>query len=178
MMVRRPAARVPSALGALALSVGIFLYAFASPPTAASSTETVQIRGHSQTLHTYGSRGGEPVIVSSGDGGWVHLGPHIAQTLAGAWVLRGGLRRQELPAGFHLNPSDAAPGGRSSRLLRAAGIRQPGRVRQTGIDWRLRGRGSLDSRCGRQAGPTSPQPASSASVCQSRTSSDGDGATR
>ena len=82
MMVRRPAARVPSALGALALSVGIFLYAFASPPTAASSTETVQIRGHSQTLHTYGSRGGEPVIVSSGDGGWVHLGPHIAQMLA------------------------------------------------------------------------------------------------
>ena len=82
MMVRRPAARVPSAPGALALSVGMFLYAFTSPPTAASSTETVQIRGHSQTLHTYGSRGGEPVIVSSGDGGWVHLGPHIAQTLA------------------------------------------------------------------------------------------------
>ena len=103
MMVRRPAARVPSALGALALSVGIFLYAFTSPPTAASSTETVQIRGHSQTLHTYGSRGGEPVIVSSGDGGWVHLGPHIAADARGAWVLRGGLRRQELPAGFHLN---------------------------------------------------------------------------
>jgi len=83
MMVRRPAeSRVPPALGALVLSVAVFLCAFASPSTSASSIETLQIRGHSQTLHTYGSRGGEPVIVSSGDGGWIHLGPHIAQTLA------------------------------------------------------------------------------------------------
>jgi alpha-beta hydrolase superfamily lysophospholipase len=30
----------------------------------------------------YGARGGIPVIVSSGDGGWVHLGPHVAEVLA------------------------------------------------------------------------------------------------
>jgi alpha-beta hydrolase superfamily lysophospholipase len=30
----------------------------------------------------YGSTRGQPVIVSSGDGGWVHLGPHVAEVLA------------------------------------------------------------------------------------------------
>lgn len=40
------------------------------------------IRGHRETVHVYGVRGGDPVIVSSGDGGWIHLGPHVADTLA------------------------------------------------------------------------------------------------
>lgn len=44
--------------------------------------ETVTIRGQAQSLHVYGTRGGVPVIVSSGDGGWVHLGPHVAEVLA------------------------------------------------------------------------------------------------
>lgn len=47
------------------------------------TTDTIVIRGHPQTLRLYGARGsGEPVIVSSGDGGWMHLGPHVAETLA------------------------------------------------------------------------------------------------
>ncbi len=46
------------------------------------ATETVNIRAHVQNLHVYGSRGGTPVIVSSGDGGWIHLGPHVAELLA------------------------------------------------------------------------------------------------
>ena len=50
---------------------------------AASVTDTITIRGHKLTLHVYGVRGsGEPVIVSSGDGGWIHLGPHVAELLA------------------------------------------------------------------------------------------------
>jgi len=40
------------------------------------------LRGHKQTLHTYGSRTGDPIILSSGDGGWVHLAPHVAELLA------------------------------------------------------------------------------------------------
>jgi pimeloyl-ACP methyl ester carboxylesterase len=80
------------------------------------ATETLNIRGHSQTLHTYGARGGEPVIVSSGDGGWIHLGPHIAQTLAahGFFVVgfdvkgylegftsaRTALRQEDIPADY------------------------------------------------------------------------------
>jgi pimeloyl-ACP methyl ester carboxylesterase len=44
--------------------------------------ETVALRGRAQSLRLYGSRGGIPVIVSSGDGGWMHLGPHVAELLA------------------------------------------------------------------------------------------------
>ena len=48
----------------------------------AQTRETVTIRGRSQSLRLYGTRGGAPVIVSSGDGGWVHLAPHVAEVLA------------------------------------------------------------------------------------------------
>lgn len=48
----------------------------------AQTRETLTIRGQAQSLYLYGTRGGTPVIVSSGDGGWIHLGPHVAQVLA------------------------------------------------------------------------------------------------
>ncbi len=48
----------------------------------AQTTAVLGVRGHAQTLHLYGTRGGMPVIVSSGDGGWIHLGPHVAEALA------------------------------------------------------------------------------------------------
>ena len=50
--------------------------------TWAQTRQTVTIRGRAQSLHVFGTRGGIPVIVSSGDGGWVHLGPHVAEVLA------------------------------------------------------------------------------------------------
>ena len=46
------------------------------------STSTVSLRGKSQTLHLYGSPNGAPVVVTSGDGGWIHLGPDVARFLA------------------------------------------------------------------------------------------------
>jgi pimeloyl-ACP methyl ester carboxylesterase len=46
------------------------------------TTETLVVRGRPQALRLYGSRGGAPVVVSSGDGGWIHLGPHVAEVLA------------------------------------------------------------------------------------------------
>ena len=48
----------------------------------AQTRQTLTIRGRAQSLHVYGTRGGIPVIVSSGDGGWMHLGPHVAEVLA------------------------------------------------------------------------------------------------
>lgn len=45
------------------------------------ATDSVTIRGKSQSVRLYGQRGNPPVIVSSGDGGWIHLGPHVAETL-------------------------------------------------------------------------------------------------
>ena len=44
--------------------------------------DTVVLRGHAQSLHLYGSRGGQPVLLSSGDGGWMHLAPRVAAILA------------------------------------------------------------------------------------------------
>jgi fermentation-respiration switch protein FrsA (DUF1100 family) len=49
---------------------------------AAAATESLTIRGCPQTLHLYGARGGPVAIVTSGDGGWVHLGPEAAEFLA------------------------------------------------------------------------------------------------
>jgi len=54
----------------------------ASQQACGQTTDSVMIRGHQQQVHVYGVRGGDPVIVSSGDGGWIHLGPHVAETLA------------------------------------------------------------------------------------------------
>jgi fermentation-respiration switch protein FrsA (DUF1100 family) len=54
----------------------------AAPGAFAETSDTITIRGHTQTLHLYGTRGAPPVIVSSGDGGWMHLGPHVAELLA------------------------------------------------------------------------------------------------
>ena len=44
--------------------------------------QTLSIRGHVQTLRTYGPRLGTPVVLSSGDGGWFHLAPQVASLLA------------------------------------------------------------------------------------------------
>lgn len=62
----------------LALALAVSASAAAAPPT----TDTLSLRGHRLVVHLYGTRGaGDPVIVSSGDGGWMHLGPHVAEFL-------------------------------------------------------------------------------------------------
>src|SRR5262245_12745626 len=48
----------------------------------AQPLRTLSLRGHEQFLRLYGPADGVPVIVSSGDGGWIHLGPHVAELLA------------------------------------------------------------------------------------------------
>jgi fermentation-respiration switch protein FrsA (DUF1100 family) len=50
----------------------------------AQTSATVTLRGHAQSVRLYGVRGRPPVVVSSGDGGWIHLGPHVAEVLASA----------------------------------------------------------------------------------------------
>jgi fermentation-respiration switch protein FrsA (DUF1100 family) len=52
------------------------------PPSPGAASLTV--RGKTLSLHLYGRPDGEPVVVSSGDGGWLHLGPHAANVLARA----------------------------------------------------------------------------------------------
>jgi hypothetical protein len=64
----------------VALTVGCLLAA--SDAAMFQTREVLVIRGHPQSLRLYGTRGGAPVVVSSGDGGWIHLGPHVAEVLA------------------------------------------------------------------------------------------------
>lgn len=53
-----------------------------SAAASAQTRQTISLRGHQQSLYIYGPPTGAPVIVSSGDGGWIHLGPHVAQALS------------------------------------------------------------------------------------------------
>jgi len=68
-------------------TVAVTLTAMAPRLAAAGSdasprAETLSLRGRAQSLHLYGTRGGPVAIVTSGDGGWMHLGPDVAGFLA------------------------------------------------------------------------------------------------
>ena len=63
-------------------ALAVVALAVAPVQTQAQGTDTVTVRGHALTVHTYGARGGRPIVVTSGDGGWIHLGPYVADTLA------------------------------------------------------------------------------------------------
>jgi fermentation-respiration switch protein FrsA (DUF1100 family) len=77
--------------------------AAAAAQAPAPRTESVTIRGHAQTLHVYGERGGPVAIVSSGDGGWVHLGPAVAAFLASEGYFVVGFDAKAYLSGFTTN---------------------------------------------------------------------------
>jgi type IV secretory pathway VirJ component len=63
-------------------------------------TASITIRGRTQTLHLSGPADGRPCIVSSGDGGWIHLAPRIAEVLAGRGYFVVGFDTRAYLAGF------------------------------------------------------------------------------
>jgi dienelactone hydrolase len=61
----------------------LILFAFvASRLGFAESLSSITLRGNDQQLYLYGSRGGVPVILSSGDLGWAGLVTHVAEFLS------------------------------------------------------------------------------------------------
>jgi fermentation-respiration switch protein FrsA (DUF1100 family) len=97
-------------------------------------SETIVIRGRAQTLHVYGTRGaGVPIVLSSGDGGWLHLAPHVAEVLAARGFFVVGfdtkdylesftsstatLRMQDEPGDFQQLAGYAARGSREKPIL-------------------------------------------------------------
>jgi alpha-beta hydrolase superfamily lysophospholipase len=86
------------------------LLALATSATA-QQTQVVSLRRHLQTLRVYGTPGHAPIVLSSGDGGWMHLAPHVATVLAsrGYFVVgldvRGYLESFTTP-GTTLSPAD------------------------------------------------------------------------
>jgi pimeloyl-ACP methyl ester carboxylesterase len=66
----------------------------------APRTETLKIRGRDQVLRIYGTPGGDPIVVSSGDGGWIHLAPDAAEFLAAKGFFVVGFDVRAYLAGF------------------------------------------------------------------------------
>jgi alpha-beta hydrolase superfamily lysophospholipase len=81
--------------------LGVVLIVSAGASAAgAQSAHRLTIRGHEQLLQLYGPPTGDPVIVSSGDGGWMHLGPHVAELLAARGFFVVGFDAKAYLAGF------------------------------------------------------------------------------
>jgi fermentation-respiration switch protein FrsA (DUF1100 family) len=73
-----------------AATIAALLLLAVNVPSAAEQRERIALRGHVQSLHIYGARAGAPVVLSSGDGGWIHLAPHAAEVLAAhGWFVVG-----------------------------------------------------------------------------------------
>jgi type IV secretory pathway VirJ component len=82
-----------------ALAVALIVAAGASA-AGAQSAHRLTIRGHEQLLQLYGPPTGDPVLVSGGDGGWMHLGPHVAELLAARGFFVVGFDTKAYLAGF------------------------------------------------------------------------------
>ena len=93
--------------------------AWAATTSAAETTDTVRIRDHQQTVHLYGTRGGTPAIVSSGDGGWIHLGPHVADRCWPRAGISSSASTSRRISNLHLERRDAAHAGRPGPDYRA-----------------------------------------------------------
>jgi len=100
--------RVPG-LGRWPASCVVFLAAtsfLGASPLDVSALATISLRGRPQTVHVYGTRGhGDPVIVSSGDGGWLHLGPQVAELLAAKGFFVVGFDVKAYLASFTVGPT-------------------------------------------------------------------------
>lgn len=69
-------------------------------PAFAQSSASFTLRGKVLTLHLYGKAEGDPVVVASGDGGWMHLGPRAAEVLARAGYSVVGVDSKEYLSAF------------------------------------------------------------------------------
>ena len=83
--------------------LGRFVLAASLTAAASPTTETFAIRGRQETLHVYGARGGPAAVVASGDGGWEHLAPHIAEFLASSGYFVVGLDSKAYLSSFTKN---------------------------------------------------------------------------
>jgi len=75
----------------------------------APSTGTVTVRGKVLTVRFFGPATGQPVVLSSGDGGWIHLAPHVADVLARAGYFVVGIDSREYLSAFTSGRQAVAP---------------------------------------------------------------------
>jgi fermentation-respiration switch protein FrsA (DUF1100 family) len=119
-----------AAVAFLWLGASVAFAAGGGPPV---RTEELSLRGVPQTLHLYGDPGSKVAVVTSGDGGWVHLGPDVAAFLASrGWFVvgfdakaylssftakTGPLRVEEVPPDYAALVERAAKAGPGRPLL-------------------------------------------------------------
>jgi dienelactone hydrolase len=88
----------------------LILLAAAASLAGTGCTDPLRLRGKRQTLRLYGPAGGAPVILSSGDGGWHHLGPQVAEMLAARGFFVVGVDSKAYLESFTSATSALAPG--------------------------------------------------------------------
>jgi dienelactone hydrolase len=106
--------------------------ALLAAPAARPATTTASVRGKPQVLRLYGPEDGDPAVVASGDGGFVHLAPQVSEVLASRGFFVVGVDSKAYLSSFTtregvLSPSDvtgdfrvfvdAARRGRTGRAL-------------------------------------------------------------
>jgi hypothetical protein len=76
---------------------------------AASTQDSLSIRGKAQQLHVYGTRGGVPIVLSSGDLGWAGLVVHVAEFLESQGYYVVGFNTKAYLGGFTTRSSTLSP---------------------------------------------------------------------
>jgi hypothetical protein len=99
--------RLPASLVALVLLAATIV------TSAFGDQARVVLHGREYALRRFGPASGHVALVSSGDGGWIHLAPHVADVLAGwGWTVLGFDSRDYLSrgndSGGPLTPADVA----------------------------------------------------------------------
>ena len=129
------------------IAVGLLALAGAGASDAATArAEKLTLRGQEQALHVYGTPRERVAIVTSGDGGWVSLGPDVAEHLADAGYYVVGVDAKAYLSSFTHGDQTALDVGRAARLRGARRLR--GEVRQgtPGARRRVRGRRAVGPR--------------------------------
>jgi fermentation-respiration switch protein FrsA (DUF1100 family) len=99
-----------SLLRYLALALSLAMAAAVTTDAAAQRPDTITIRGHALPLHLYGDSSNDPVVVTSGDGGWIHLAPHVAEFLSARGFYVVGFDARAYLASFTSAKSTLTPG--------------------------------------------------------------------
>jgi alpha-beta hydrolase superfamily lysophospholipase len=87
----------------------LLLVGRAAPDASTQTLRHLIIRGHVQQLQLYGPADGTPVVVASGDGGWIYLGPHVAELLAARGFFVVGFDVKAYLAGFTTEAATLRP---------------------------------------------------------------------
>jgi alpha-beta hydrolase superfamily lysophospholipase len=95
--------------GKVPQGVAVLLVAIVAAPAAFAQQVPFVLRGKTLALRLAGPASGPPAIVASGDGGWIHLGPHVSEALARAGYHVVGLDSRQYLSAFTVGRRGLSP---------------------------------------------------------------------